>query len=112
MSLVELLISMGIFSIVLSVFFAVLFSVQQGVARSTSRSLTNDNARIALQQIDREVRSGNVFYDPSAQQGLVLRVYTQTNAPSRGGHRCIEWRVSDQALQSRSWAFNWDSNND
>ena len=101
MTLVELLVAMSILGIVLLVFTSVLASVQRGVVRQDSLSQTLDSARLAIQQLDRELRSGNVLYDPALENapvgtpgriasctgclpGYTLRVYTQTNADTRG----------------------------
>jgi prepilin-type N-terminal cleavage/methylation domain-containing protein len=122
MTLVEVLVAMFIMSIVVLVFTNVLASVQRGVAREDSLSQTLDQARLALQQIDREMRSGNVLYDPAlenapggvtscssdCQPQYTLRVYTQSNADTRAvsgtsGYRCVLWKISGQKLMTRWW---------
>ena len=70
MSLPELLIAMSILSIVLLVFGSVLATVQGAVVRQDSLSQTLDQSRLALQQLDREMRSGNVLYDPALENGI------------------------------------------
>jgi len=96
MTLVEVTVAMSIMSIVLLVFTSVLASVQRGVVAQDTLSQTLDQTRLALQQLDREMRSGNVLYDPALENapaasggipscsgclpGYTLRVYTQTNA--------------------------------
>ena len=112
MTLVELMISLTLLSIVLSVFFTVLYSVQEVVMRSSDRSVANDDVRLAIEAIDREVRSGNVIDEPSSN-GTRVRIYTQANAPTRrNGHRCVEWRVEAGLLQVRSWATDHQSTGD
>jgi hypothetical protein len=100
----------------------VLASVQRGVVRQDSLSQTLDSARLAIQQLDRELRSGNVLYDPALENapvgtpgriascsgclpGYTLRVYTQTNADTRGPtpYRCVLWKIEDQQLMTRWW---------
>ena len=107
MSLVELVVGMGIMSIVLVVFGTVLASVQRQVVAQEKLSAANDEARLAIQQLDRELRSGNVLYDPATEAvaNMRLRVYTQTNAPTRNAYYCKLWRIraSTQRLQVRSW---------
>jgi prepilin-type N-terminal cleavage/methylation domain-containing protein len=124
-TLVEVLVVMSIMSIVLLVFTSVLASVQRGVAREDTLSRTLDQARLAVQQLDKELRSGNVLYDPSLENaavgvpgriasctgclpGYTLRVYTQTNADTRAtsgssGFRCVLWKISNQQLMTRWW---------
>jgi prepilin-type N-terminal cleavage/methylation domain-containing protein len=120
MSLVEVMVSMSIMSIVLLVFTSVLASVQRAVVAQDALSQTLDQARLALQQLDRELRSGNVLYDPALENvpaasggipscsgclpGYTLRVYTQTNADTRGTYKCVLWKIdSSQQLMTRQW---------
>jgi type II secretory pathway pseudopilin PulG len=122
MTLVELLVAMSILGIVLLVFTSVLASVQRGVVRQDSLGQTLDSARLAVQQLDRELRSGNVLYDPALENapvgtpgriasctgclpGYTLRVYTQTNADTRGPtpYRCVLWKVEGRQLMTRWW---------
>src|SRR6266496_2247592 len=100
MTLIEVLIGMSIMSLALVVFTSLLPTVQNSVNRQDSMSQTLDQTRAALQQLDREMRSGNVLYDPALENaaagvsgritsctgctpGYTLRVYTQTNANTR-----------------------------
>src|SRR5439155_24090766 len=100
MTLVELLVAMFILGIVLLVFTTVLASVQTAVNRQDSLNQTLDQARLSVEELYRELRSGNVLYDPALENapagtpgriascsgclpGYTLRVYTQTNADTR-----------------------------
>ena len=86
--------------------------------KQTDRSITNDQARQAVEQIDREIRSGNVFFDPATEPNdsahqvapsMSLRVYTQADYPSYASNRCYQWRVTtDGLLQSRNWQSDAD----
>jgi hypothetical protein len=82
----------------------VLESVNTNVVRQQERSEINDNLRLAVEQLDREIRSGNVLYDPALESPSFysLRVYTQSNAPT-AGFRCIQWRIEDRQLIRREW---------
>lgn len=103
-TLVELLISMTIFSLALAMVYSVLITVQRQTKDQTSRADSVGNARLALQQIDRQVRSGNVLYNPASETlPLSMRVYTQAN----GDQRCVQWQVFDGKLRSRSWSPTW-----
>jgi len=111
--------------VVMVVFLSVMASVQRAVARDTGRSLSNDQARLAVEELDREIRSGNVLYDPTLENdpanqvypNMSLRIYTQTNAETRNpGNQCVQWRIlpagsplgSDE-LQRRDWSVNWQT---
>jgi prepilin-type N-terminal cleavage/methylation domain-containing protein len=115
MTLVELVVAMFVLGIVMVVFGQALASVQRAVMKQDNLSRTLDQARLALQQLDREVRSGNVLYDP-AQEGesqasctgciayYTLRVYTQANADTRSTYYCTLWKIdSDGMLWTRQW---------
>ena len=110
-TLVEIIIAMMILSIVSLVFTTTLTSVQKAVVAEEVRSRTNGQARLALQSLDRQVRSGNLLYNPSAETdpytvgvtGYMLRVYTQADQPALGA-RCMLWLIDDeQQLKVRSW---------
>ncbi len=117
MTLVELMVAMFVLGFVMLVFTNVLASVQRGVVIQESLSRTLDQARLAVEQLDREIRSGNVLYDPALENngiasctgcatGYTLRVYTQSNADTRG-YQCALWQVDDQQqLLTRRWPPN------
>lgn len=118
MTLVEMLVAMFVLGFVMLVFTGVLASVQRGVVAQEKLSRTLDQARLSIQQLDRELRSGNVLYDPALENngltsctgclpGYTLRVATQSNAPTRGGHMCVLWQVDEQQrLLTRRWIPN------
>lgn len=118
MTLVELLVAMSILSIVLLVFSSALASVQMAVVRQDNLSRTNDQLRLAIQQMDREIRSGQVLFDPAlevgscsgCQPGFTLRIYTESNANTVGA-TCVLWKLgttSPYQLESARWTDSPD----
>jgi Tfp pilus assembly protein PilW len=114
-SLIEIAVTLGLLSVVMTMFMSVTASLQTTTTRSEERVRRNDDARLAMAQLDREIRSGNVLYDPSLESnaapaadivpGMSLRVYTQADAPNRNpGNQCAQWRISGGKLQTRRWA--------
>jgi type II secretory pathway component PulJ len=121
-TILEVAVVMLVMAIITGVFLAVLVSVQGSIGRVTARSDSNDQARLAMEELDREIRSGNVLYDPnvcppnpagtptcipaeSIEPGMYLLIYTQTNASTRSpGNQCVQWRIHDEQLQRRSWS--------
>ena len=115
-TLVELIVAMGILSIVLLVFTSTLAAMQRAVVEEDVRSRLSDEARLALQALDRQVRSGNLLYDPGDEVGSVdpfgveadgqlFRVYTQVQFGEEESARCALWLVDDQRrLLYRYWA--------
>lgn len=114
-TLVELIIAMMIMSIVLVVFSNALASVQRASIREENLTRTLDQAQLAMQQLDREIRSGNVIYNPTVEgtsqtscSGCVpyytVRVYTQANADTRSTYYCTLWKVDTTGnLWTRQW---------
>jgi type II secretory pathway pseudopilin PulG len=110
-TLVEVVVSMALMSLVLLVFTTTMSSVQRAAVEQEVRTRLVDDARLALQSIERQVRSGNVLYDPSSETdpygssaGYMFRIYTQANAPSLPGYRCALWLIDDgQRLLYRWW---------
>jgi prepilin-type N-terminal cleavage/methylation domain-containing protein len=104
LTLVEMMVTMMILGIALAIFLSVLFSVQRGVVLQEKRTARNDQARLAIQALDRELRSGNVLYDPASEPVpyYSLRIYTQSNAPTRG-IMCVQWLLDGEKLKTRQW---------
>ena len=119
-TLVELLVAMAIHSIVMLVFTRTLASVQMAAVRQENLSRTNDQLRLVVEEMDRQIRSGQVLFDPASegsstctgcQSGYTLRVYTMSNANavSAGGlgyATCVLWKVesaSPYALKTVHW---------
>jgi type II secretory pathway component PulJ len=103
-----MMVVMGLLSIILGIVLAALVTMQNTENRVNNRSQTNDQVRLAVEQIDRQIRSGNLIYPPNQEgnnagtgipAGFSMRVYTQAN----GDEKCVQWRVTGGALQTRSW---------
>jgi prepilin-type N-terminal cleavage/methylation domain-containing protein len=113
MTLVELTVAMMILSIVMLVMTTTLSSIQRAVVEEDVRMRLNDQARLAVQSIDRLVRSGNILYDPvdesgndpyGAATGYMFRIYTQAEQSPTQSARCAVWLVNDQEqLMYRTW---------
>ncbi len=109
LTLVELMVATVVLSVVLVIFFSTLVSIQSAVSRQDTSSQNNDQARAAIEELDREIRSGNVLYDPATESpaNYVLRVYTQSNPGLRftGVNAVCElWQItSGNELQQRVW---------
>jgi prepilin-type N-terminal cleavage/methylation domain-containing protein len=114
MTLVELVVAMAILSIVMLVMTTTLSSIQRAVVEEDVRGRLNDQARLALQSLDRLVRSGNILYDPvdesgndpydPAATGYLFRVYTQAEQTEDEDPRCALWLLNEeQQLLYRTW---------
>ena len=113
MTLVELVVAMGILSIVMLVLTTTLSSIQRAVVEEDVRIRLNDQARLAVQSIDRLVRSGNILYNPvdeagndpfGGATGYMFRIYTQAEQSAAQPARCALWLLNDeQELLYRTW---------
>ena len=115
-SYIEIVIGIGLLGVVLGAVFSALTSSQFTLERQIARSETNDEVRLAAQAIDREVRSGDLLYDPNQESytpagihpGYAIRVLSQTNVPSRDEKRCVQYRVTESGnLERRDWDPKW-----
>jgi prepilin-type N-terminal cleavage/methylation domain-containing protein len=113
MTLVELTVAMAILSVVLTVFLTTFVTVQRAATREDLQSQNNNNTRLALENMDRLVRSGNVLYDPASPSSnphltgcaayQCFLVYTQANGTTAQPSTCVEWKVTSGGLSTRSW---------
>ncbi len=85
MTLVELSVSMALLGVVSVIFLSVLTSVQKGVEAQSSRSQSNDQARLGIEELDHEMNADR--RDP--------------------GNQCVQWRIRDGVLENRYWATIW-----
>lgn len=111
-SLLETTTVVALLGMVVALLVGILGASQNQLERNISRSSSNDEVRLATYSIDREVRSGNVLYDPALEAyapgdvvaGMSMRIYTQSNST----FKCVQWRVTaDEELQRRSWSPAW-----
>jgi prepilin-type N-terminal cleavage/methylation domain-containing protein len=128
-TLIELLVSMSIFSLAMAVVFGAVILVMRKSADVQKSADAASELRIALAQIDRQVRSGNVLFSPADEQGYVsscsgnastnsgtcMRIFTQSN----GSEKCVQWQITDdpsqpgtKLLRTRSWATSWQTSGD
>ena len=122
-TLIELLICMIVFSIAMVIVTKAVNQVQLFVRDAQGSADANSEGRLALADIDRQVRSGNVLYSPANETspstctaigtdaGTCMRVYTQAN----GLERCVQWQVlpdgttGTNLLRVRSWSPTWQT---
>lgn len=96
-TLVELLISMTIFSVLMAIILSLMITMMYQAKDNLGRQRAVEQGRLGLSQIDRQIRSGNLILDPildgPAESGVPanysLRIYTQEG----GAENCVQWRV-------------------
>jgi type II secretory pathway pseudopilin PulG len=115
--MVEVMVVMALMAVMAVVFMKFMTSAQGTVVREDLRNQTFDQARLAMDELDREIRSGSIIYNPSLDDSIncggytctadmSLRIYTQTNGSTRSpSNQCVQWLLTtnDQLLR-RAWA--------
>jgi prepilin-type N-terminal cleavage/methylation domain-containing protein len=111
-TLLELVTTVSLLGVVVAALLVTMNGAQKNLDREISRTSSNDQVRQAIENLDRELRSGDVLYDPNNDvyspgdvvAGDSLRIYTESNLPTRGAKMCVQWRISSSGLlQRRMW---------
>lgn len=133
MTLVELLVSMTIFSVVIAMVMAGVITLVGLSNDAFTRAEAQSEIRLGLADISKQMRSGNVLFSPKdepthpatpscmaaadgSDRGSCMRIFTQTN----GIPRCVQWQVlpltvggaGDSILRTRDWDPDWSTTND
>lgn len=106
-TMVELLVSMGIFVVVLSVVLAGLVSMTRSTTRVQDVTNAGDSVRRAFQTLDKQVRYATAVNYPGVGASGAHYVELLTTAVPEGQMaRCVQWRVhpTSRQLEVRSWA--------
>jgi prepilin-type N-terminal cleavage/methylation domain-containing protein len=97
LTLVELLVAMSLFLVAITMFGGSLYVMQRMQITDDQYSQANDQVHLALQTIDRQIRSGYVISVPVAPAGAdaAVKIYTEAG----GKPRCVMWVVANPAVQ-------------
>lgn len=114
-SLVEVTVSMTIFGGLMAIITAVMIAGLNQSKDALARADSADAARLAISQLDSQIRSGSVIDDPQSETWVSTGVppgYSVRILTERGGDKnCVQWRVKlvdDRgSLQFRTWPA-WD----
>jgi prepilin-type N-terminal cleavage/methylation domain-containing protein len=113
-SLIELMVVLAVMGVIMTAFLGLLASVQRSLVRETNRSTTMDQARLAMEGIDRQVRSGSIVCFPTTGTSLyyTLALYgPNAYSTSSSSNQWVEYQVvvlSDE-LQRRQYTSSWSS---
>lgn len=107
MTLVELIVAMGIFTVVIAVFMAGLVVMTRNTARAQVTADAADSVRRVFQRLDKEVRYADAINAPGA--GVSGARYVEFRTPATvsasGVVMCTQWRwvPSTSTIESRVW---------
>lgn len=110
LTLVEVLVSASLLVLALVMFGGSLVTAQRAQGTNAQYSQANDQAHLALQAIDRQIRSGFVVGTTSvANADAAVKIYSEAG----GAARCFAWAVADDDLGGRSglaklYVASWD----
>jgi prepilin-type N-terminal cleavage/methylation domain-containing protein len=131
-SLVELSVAMAILGVVVSVFLGILFWVQTALIRETNRTDSVDQARLAIERLDREIRSASAVFvtkstglstdvtycankpaSTSDYYGLTLYTRSAYTTSNPGTFYWVQYRVKSGTLKRRMYTSgawpNWSA---
>ncbi len=107
MTLVELIVAMGIFTVVIAVFMSGVVVMTKDTARAQSVADAGDEVRRVFQRLDKEVRYASAINMPgTGTSGAYYVEYLMTAVEAGTQPTCIQWRYvpSSGTVQRRSWA--------
>lgn len=108
-TVIEVVVVSALLLVALTMFTSVLYTVQRATDRQMEIAQANDGARLAIQEIDRQLRSGYVAGEPLfAGAADAVVVYTEARMQSGTLPSCVVWLVTGpvagvQSLWTRSW---------
>jgi len=112
-SLIELMVVLSVMGLIMTAFLGLLASVQRSLVRETNRSTTMDQARLAMEGIDRQVRSASILCVPTTGTSpyYTLTLYgPNAYSTSSSANRWVQYRVQSQTLQRRQYiTSSWTS---
>lgn len=107
MTLVELIVAMGIFLVVISVFMGGVVIMTRGTVRADVTAASGDSVRNVFQRLERQVRyAESINYPGTGASGArYVEFRTSAKVSTTGDAMCTQWRwvPSTGQLQSRTW---------
>lgn len=103
-TIVELLVAMGIFSVVIAVFMGAVVTMSNSTVRSQVVSDTASQLRTVFQRLDKEVRYASDINTPGTVNGRIYVEYLVPASTATGAPLCVQWRyvTATRELQRRT----------
>lgn len=106
LTLIELLVSMGIFSVVVVVFMGGLVSMTRSTTRTEQVTDAGDATRRTFQTMDKQIRyASSINFPGVGPSGAHYVEFLTTARPDGAPPLCTQWRMDPTArvIQSRTW---------
>lgn len=106
-TIVELIVSMGIFVMVLVVFLAAMVTMSRQAVRTQAVGDSASQLRTVFQRLDKEVRYASAINAPGHSDGDIYVEYLVPESTGAGEELCVQWRylVAAKELQRRTWTL-------
>lgn len=106
MTLTELLVAMGVFVVLISVFLSGIVSLTRSTVRSGNEADVAADLRRVFAQVDRTVRYADAVDYPGATTGGVWYAEVRSSRVRGADPVCTQWRwtPTTERLEVRSWA--------
>lgn len=105
-SLMELVVAMGIFTIVIAVFMGGLLTMTRGAVRAQDVTDSGDALRKTFQTMDKQIRyASSINFPGVGASGSHYVEFLTTAVPDGGDPLCTQWRFDPTArtLEFRTW---------
>lgn len=108
MTLVELLVAMGVLTVLMAVSLAAIVSMSRSTVRIQAVSDSTDELRILFQRLDKEVRYASTINAPVQSGDDYYVEYLVEATAGDGASQCIQWRYvpAEKVIQRREWPLN------
>lgn len=107
MTLIELIVAMGVFTVLVSVFMAGIVIMTRSTVRTDVTAASGDSVRTVFERLDRQVRyAESINYPGTGVSGAVyVEFRVSATVSSNGKAMCTQWRwdPATQHLERRSW---------
>lgn len=110
-TMVELLVSMGIFTMVLVVALAATVTMSNQAVTTQVVGDTSSQLRTVYQRLDKEVRYAEAINPPAVSNGDIYVEYLVPSTATKGDELCVQWRyvTGSKQLQRRTWTPGSDA---
>lgn len=106
LTLTELLVSMGIFTVILTIFISGMISMTRSTVRAQDITDAGDAVRLAFQTMDKQIRySSSINFPGVGGSGSHYVEFITTAQPDGAAPLCTQWRYDPTArtLGYRTW---------
>lgn len=108
MTLAELLVAMGVLSILMTVSMAAILTMTKSTVRTQAVADSTDDVRVTFQRLDKEIRYASAINQPGMVGEDQYVEYLVNASAAEGTPLCVQWRYVPALgeVQRREWPLN------